>query len=215
MLAPIVYCDLVDLGIDEARDRLLAALLPSGKPTAPPPFPGGAATVATFPGPIASVQPPADVVRAAGENLKSLFATSRTTFRAQARLRDDLAGRIIARLGVTEHLQYEELFDSYFDRLQADELRLHRTIRVYTESILHEYNARTLAAVDAEPRLAGFLPSLEALRQHLILWLTKFEHVFRRTPSMCLLYVGVEEGVGFPRQIETELDEYLSTAKPA
>jgi hypothetical protein len=89
-------------------------------------------------------------------------------------------------------------------------LRLHRTIRAYTESILHEYNTRTLQVFEREPRLADVLPSTPALKQHLIIWLNKFDSVFLKTPSMCLLYVGVEEGVPFPSQIEHELNDYLA-----
>jgi hypothetical protein len=220
ILRPIVYCDIVDLGIEAARERLLAALQPSGKPETAPPFPGapflGApSTVAAFPGPAASTPPTLDPARAAAEELRSLFATSGTTFMAQARLRDDLSARIHTRLHVQEHHEYEELFDHYFTQLQPDELRLHRTIRGYTTSILHEYNTRALELVERQPCLADFLPSIPELKQHLILWLSKFDQVFARTPSMCLLYVGVEERVGFPRYIEDELDHYLSTGMPA
>jgi hypothetical protein len=215
MLTSIVYCDLVGLGVEDARARLLAALQPSGKPEAPPSFPGVPSTVAAFPGPAASAPPMVDPIRTAAEELSSIFATSGTTFKAQARLRDDLSGRIHTRLGVRTHHEYEELFDIYFHELQPDELRLHRTIRAYTESILHEYNTRALQLIERQPRLANFLPSLSELKQHLILWLNKFDQVFVRTPSMCLLYVGVEERVGFPRQIEDELECYLSTGAPA
>jgi len=122
-----------------------------------------------------------------------------------------LRERIRTRLRVQKHHEFEELFDLYFEQLQPEELRLHRIIRAYTESILHEYNTRTLQVIEREPSLAAVLPSLPKLQQHLIIWLHKFDHVFMRTPSMCLLYVGVEEGVGFPRQIEDELRHYLST----
>lgn len=215
LLGTIVYCDLVDLGVDEARKRLLSALLPSGRPDAPPAFPGGPAAVTVFPGPSVSAPPTVDPVRVAADELQSIFETSRTTFQAQARLRDDLAARIHTRLGVQENYEYEELFDRYFSQLEPDELRLHRTIRGFTASILHEYNTRTLALMRAERRLASLLPSSSELEQHLIIWLSKFEQVFLNTPSMCLLYVGVEEGVGFPRKIEQELTHYLRTGTRA
>lgn len=157
----------------------------------------------------------ADPVRRGAVELRSILVTSGATFEAQARLRDELSDRIHARLRVGEHHEYEELFDLYFNQLQPDELRLHRTIRAYTESILHEYNTRALHLIDREQRLADLLPSILALQQHLIIWLNKFDHVFLKTPSMCLLYVGVEERVGFPRQIEDELDHYLHTGTPA
>lgn len=215
MLKAIAYCDLVGLAVADARNRLLDAIKPSGKPETAVAFPGAESTVAAFPGPKASTPSPVDSVRSAAEELRSIFATTRTTFKAQARLRDDLSDRIHNRLQVQKHHQYEELFDLYFDRLQPDELRLHGTIRAYTESILHEYNERTLQIIEHEPALENFLPSFPALKQHLIIWLNKFDRVFLRRPSMCLLYVGVEEGVGFPGQIEHELRHYLDTGTAA
>jgi hypothetical protein len=210
MLGAIVYCDLVDLGVEDARTKLLAALQPSGKPASPPDFPGASSAAAVFPGPAASVPPVADPVRLAAQELQSIRDTSYTTFVAQARLRDELAERIYERLNVQEHHEYEELFDLYFQQLQPDELRLHRTIRAYTESILHEYNTRTLQILEREPRLAQAIQSVRALKQHLIIWLKKFDSLFVKTPSMCLLYVGVEEGVPFPPQFDDELDSYLA-----
>ena len=215
MLKALTYCDLVDLGTDDARTRLLAALRPNGPPASPPPFPGASSTEAAFPGPASSATEFADPVRLAAQELQSIFATSGTTFAAQARLRDELGARIDRRLGVNEHHEYEELFDLYFQQLKPDELRLHRTIRAYTEGILHEYNTRTLQVIEREPHLAEFLPSIPVLKQHLLLWLNKFDHLFVQTPSMCLLYVGVEEGVGFPSQIENEVEHYLATGMPA
>lgn len=215
MLRSIVYCDLVGLGVEDAKTRLLAALPPSGKPESPPPFPAAPSNLAPFPGPPTTSTEPVDPVRRAAQELRSIFATSGTTFEAQARLRDDLSARIHSRLAISEHHEYEELFDLYFQKLQPDELRLHRMIRAYTESILHEYNTRALQLLEGEPRLADFLPSVPPLKQHLIIWLNKFDHVFLRTPSMCLLYVGVEERVGFPTEIEGELEHYLATGARA
>ena len=212
MLRSIVHVDLIGLSVEDARVRLLDALKPSGKPAVAPAFPGAAASdVAEFPGPAVSSPPRADPLGAAAEELRSIFATSRATFFAQANLRDDLSDRIHRRLGIRQHHEYEELFDLYYAQFQPDELRLHRTIRAYTEGILHEYNSRALEVLDHHRRLGDFLPSLPKLRQHLIIWLRKFDHVFTRTPSMSLLYVGVEEGLPFPSQIEAELERYLST----
>jgi hypothetical protein len=168
-------------------------------------LPAPASAAAAFPGQPAPSRPDngtaVDPVRAAALELRSVLDTSGTTFRAQARLRDELAGRVRARRGITEHAEYEELFDRVFDRLQPDELRLHRTMRSYTESVLNDYNRRTLELLDQTPALAHALPSAAALRLHLVLWLAKFKDVFLASRSMCLLYVGVEERVGFPQQI--------------
>jgi len=213
MLRTIVYCDLIGLSADQARTRLLDALRPTGKPDAAPAFPGQEAAQSPFPGPAAPAHPPSatasDALQAAARELRALLATPGTTFRAQARLRDELAQRTRRRLGITAHFEFEELFDRFFDQFEPDELRLHRTMRAYTESVLHDYNQRTLDLLERSPGLADELPSSGALRLHLVLWLAKFKDVFLPTRSMCLLYVGVEEGVRFPREIEVELDAFL------
>jgi hypothetical protein len=73
-----------------------------------------------------------------------------------------------------------------------------------------EYNRRALAVVEEHPELRDVLPSYSQLKQHLIIWLNKYERVFRNTPSMCLLYVGVEEKMPFPPHINEELRKYLA-----
>jgi hypothetical protein len=48
-----------------------------------------------------------------------------------------------------------------------------------------------------------------ALRDHLLLWLAKYEGTFVNRPEMCLLYTGVQEGVPFPHELEAQLWEFL------
>ena len=238
MLKSIVYCDLVGLDKKNARARLIAALPPSGKMgnrrvvvDLPPSGKIGnprivvERCISSWGGqPVKSLKGPNSLgnltwmgqalnsVRVAAKELQSIVVTSGITFQAQARLRDDLCARIETRLGVTKHHEYEELFDLYFPQLQPDELRLHRIVRAYTEAILHEYNTRAFQLLERAPDLGDVLPSVPALKQHLIIWLKKFDSVFLKTPSMCLLYVGVEEDMGFPSQINRELEAYLCTS---
>jgi len=56
---------------------------------------------------------------------------------------------------------------------------------------------------------------LDRLRTHLEVWLSKYEQVFVKTPEMCLCYVGVEEGVGFPRAVVREIAAWLERTAPA
>lgn len=98
---------------------------------------------------------PTDRLGSAARKLQAIFATTGATFIAQARLRDELAARIQKRLKIRKHHEYEELFDLYYGKLRPDELRLHRTIRAYTESILHDYNKRALGLLMRNSRLGG------------------------------------------------------------
>jgi hypothetical protein len=203
LLGPIIYCDLVGLGRAAAKARLLEAL-PSRTPHN---------KRSRFPGSVHSLRPTDDPIRSAAEQLQSVLETTRATFIVQVKIRNQLVKSMRTRLRITQHFQYEELFERYFTRLSPSERRLHRIIRTYTESVLYEYNRRALKILQREPRLADFLPSFEALRQHLIVWLQKFRMLFKDLPYMCLLYVGVEEQSGFPPTIEAELKHYLRTGK--
>lgn len=212
LLKAIVYCDLVGLKPDAARRRLLNGVKPHVVPSSVP-FPKSQSSTVTFPGRPAPPPQRTDSLARDAQKLQSILATTASTFVAQARLRDELAARICKRLRIRKHHAYEELFDLYFARLRPDELRLHRTIRAYTESILQDYNKRALRVLQRNPHLVEVISSFDELKQHLVIWLNKFDLVFRTTPSMCLVYVGVEEGVGFPQDVDDDLAEYLDTPR--
>ena len=204
LLKAIVYCDLVGLDQATAREKLLAAVKQSrALPDVEPSFPG---TVAPTPPPPVS-QGHADARRAASE-LLDLLETTRVTFNAQARLRNQLVAGMRQRLGITEHLEYEPFFLKYFSAMNAEEKRLHATMRAYTSDVLADYNRRVLQLVEQSPELRQAVPRLQELKQHLTIWLAKFQSLFAATPEMALVYVGVEEKAGFPTGIEAELRAY-------
>jgi TIR domain-containing protein len=222
LLKSRVYCDLVGLGDRQARKTLLGALRgkAAGKPKIAPVFPAAAVPVnaqtrnsydGIYPGPDRTRIAPKSRTRAAGLELKTIFDTTGTMFVAQIELRDLLVAHIERRLRTRRgKMPFEAFFNRHFSKYDAEELRLHRTIRAYTESTLAEYNARALELIERHPALAAELPSSFELRRHLQVWLSKFQNVFRVTPSMSLLYVGPEERVPFPEFIEDELARYLA-----
>jgi hypothetical protein len=224
LLKTRIYLDLVGLGPTEARNRLVAALRTGahGRPKIAPAFPIDAVPArartsntydGNFPGPSRSAAAPRNATRAAALELKSIFDTTRTAFEAQSRLRDLLVRHLETRLRIRQKEEYEPFFERHFARFDAEELRLHRTMRSYTEAGLAKYNARARELLSENPALSDALPSSFSLRQHLDIWLNKFSNVFLVTPSMCLVYVGVEERFPFPSRIEGELARFLSGRK--
>ena len=213
-LAPIVYCDLVELDEGSARTALLAAVRQGRvRPVGKRAFPAG-----KIAGTAAARSPTSDgALRDAARALIDVLDTTFRTFVVQNRLRNQLVARMRKRLGVTERLQYEAFFHKYFDSMDAEELRLHAIIRGYTVEALSKYNEHALRIVRDHPELGTHIPSLKKLREHLDIWLAKYRSVFRKTPSMCLVYVGVEEGVPFPSAIDRELSDYVAgtSATPA
>lgn len=210
LLRTIIYCDLVGLNPDDAKKTLLNAVqeIERTKPETQPAFPG---PKPTYPASVESARPSYenDELLAAGEIL-DLLTTTWTTFVAQARIRDDLFETMRTRLRITEHLEYERFFQRYYTEMNEEELHLHKTVRAYTSNVLSEYNRRTLHIMQKHPNLLENVKLLPELKQHLIVWLAKFNGVFASTPSMCLVYVGVEEGVAFPKGVENELQIYIA-----
>jgi hypothetical protein len=84
------------------------------------------------------------------------------------------------------------------------------TMRSFTGNVLREYNRRILKLIEDNPALEGHFRAVRPLRDHLLLWLAKYEGTFVNTPEMCLLYTGVEEGVPFPSELEPQLWRFLA-----
>jgi hypothetical protein len=209
LLRTIIYCDLVGLNQDDAKTTLITAVqeLERIKPQAQPAFPG---PIPAYPTSVETVRPSYENAEllAAGEIL-DLLTTTWTTFVAQARILNDLFETVRTRLRITEHLQYERFFQRFYSEMNAEELHLHKTVRAYTANVLSEYNRRVLDILQEHPVLPANVNRLPELKRHLIVWLAKFNGVFASTPSMCLVYVGVEEGVKFPEGVENELKKYI------
>lgn len=149
-------------------------------------------------------------IRNAMVAIRDQLETTRTAFVAQARLRDGLVLKMKARLQITERLEYELFFFRYYDAMNAEELFDFRRIRAYTLGALHDSNQAILEVIRKHPQVRQELPIVGALKTHLIVWLNKFENVFSNTKEMCLVYVGVEDGVPFPTGVDRAVKEWIA-----
>ena len=200
LLSTIVYIDLVGRDPDDARKALLHGVRRDrGKPISEPAFPGRSS----------DAEKRQDDSRAVARKLRDLLATTRTTFVAQARLRDELYRGLRQRLGVQDNLEYERFFAKYYPDMTPAEKQIHETIRSYTANILTDYNTQILGLLNEHGDLATNVAGIGKLKIHLNLWLAKIKGVFNTTPAMSLVYVGVEEGVPFPKEVEPSLAAYL------
>jgi hypothetical protein len=143
--------------------------------------------------------------------LLGLLRTTRTTFIAQAKLRDRLVWHVQDRLILNPYdgREYEEFISDHYTDLDSEERRMFSTMRSFTSNILREYNQRVLKLIDENPVLESTFPAVQALRDHLLVWLAKYDGTFVNTPDMCLLYTGVQEGVPFPSELEPQLWQFL------
>ncbi len=140
--------------------------------------------------------------------LKHLKSTD-VAFQAQKRRRNGLVQTMRKRLNVQEHLQYEKFFFRYYKDLNDEEKFEFEQIRAITEGPLHTGNQKILQIIESMPAALDEILALEALRQHLVFWLNKYDRVFTKREEMCLLYTGVEDGVPFPSGVENDIQEWL------
>ncbi len=219
LLRSIVYCDLVGRDEDGARKVLMDAIREApARPTSVP-FPGDATSTTegtpeqvSYPGavqaaPVAAMPSPLQ----AALTLLGLLRTTRTTFIAQANLRDRLVLHVQDRLVLNPYdgREYEEFISDHYRDLDSEEKRMFSTMRSFTADVLREYNRRVLELIDKTPLLQQHFPAVPALRDHLLVWLAKYDGTFVNTPEMCLLYTGVHEGVPFPSELEPQLWQFL------
>jgi hypothetical protein len=108
-------------------------------------------------------------------------------------------------------LEYETFFSEYASTLTSREARTFKIIRGFTESVLFEYNNKALRLLQDNPSLKGTIKGVAALRDHLTIWLAKYNAVFIQDPTMALLYVGVDEKVPYPRYVEQKIWNYLKS----
>ena len=134
---------------------------------------------------------------------------TQTTFRAQARRRNQLVQDLIKRLNITQMLQYEKFFFRYYDDMNSQEKFEFDMIRASTDG-LYDANKEIVRILHDSPQLFEVIDGLEALQQHLVFWLNKYERVFINQPKMCLLYTGVEDGVPFPKHIEQRVTNWIA-----
>lgn len=160
-------------------------------------------------GPAASAEPSRDALMSAMIRIQRCHSDTHAAFEAQCERRDHLVDAINTRLGIHDESQYERFFIRYYDKLNTEERFEFDQIRALTEGPMLEGNKTILETLDNYPRLLDEVTEFVDLRQHLVFWLNKYERVFVKTPGMCLLYTGVEDGVPFPAGLDEAVTEWI------
>ena len=152
-----------------------------------------------------------NTLRAAIVAMKDHLETTFLAFMSQASRRDNLMKAMQKRLHLTEQIEYEQFFFQHYEDMDKTECFEFKQIRAVTEGLLHDSNRAMLEIIEATPGIRDELPILSALRLHLALWLNKYDKVFAQSAKMCVLYVGVEDGVPFPIGVDPVVAEWLQT----
>lgn len=133
-----------------------------------------------------------------------------TAFIAQAKRRNELVKMIEARLNIKKSDQYEKFFAKYFPQLNQQERFVCEQMRGITDVGLMENNQAIVDELTNFPVIFEEISQAKALQQHLTFWLNKYHSVFKKREDMCLLYVGVEDGVPYPSGVDQKVKDWLA-----
>jgi hypothetical protein len=141
--------------------------------------------------------------------LKRFLESTRHLFDIQMALARDLKRGIEStRRGLDDAIR------EVADKIPVERYWLRRRLRNETDNMREVHGA--LLGLLSRNRDAYFLvPGLHELYEHLSLWVAKYER-FRDDEGMCLIFVGVEQNLRFPKDVEAyicnavdELDQRL------
>jgi len=135
------------------------------------------------------------------------------TFVAQAKRRNELVDMIQYRTGENRDMQFEKYFSYYFEQLSDEEKFVFDQIRSMTEVGLYENNQKTVEILKNNPEIITLIQGTKELREHLEFWLNKYNGIFQQRQDMCILYVGVEDGVPYPIEVNKNLKAWLEKNK--
>jgi len=135
---------------------------------------------------------------------------SHDAYIAQTKLRNILMRELRKRHRIVSVENYYQVFANYYEQMTDLERNYHKTIRGFTENIIKVQNFAVLDILQKNPQLKKLVPELKDLELHLHFWKSKYHSIFEGNPSICLVYVGVEEEVRFPNGIDHVLRKYLA-----
>ncbi|MCW8879620.1 MAG: winged helix-turn-helix domain-containing protein [Kangiellaceae bacterium] len=145
------------------------------------------------------------VMKAIQRNLK----LTKTAFIAQARRRNELGALLMAKQPEAERLSWEARFRKHYPTLTEEEKFIFEHIRAMTEGPLNQGNSEILSLLNQHPEVFEEIDVFFDLNNHLQIWKSKYDKVFLKRKDMCLVYVGVEEGVPFPSEVDALVDSWI------
>jgi hypothetical protein len=93
--------------------------------------------------------------------------------------------------------------------MNEEEKFICQQMRTYSDAGLYKNNSAVLAILSAQPSIYNEVESAQKLAQHLRVWMDKYENLFTARKDMCLVYVGVEDGVPYPSEVDEQINQWL------
>ena len=135
---------------------------------------------------------------------------TKTAFLSQLRRRNAFSEKMLSQKPELEQLTWEQRFRAYYLVMDKDERFVFDQIKAVTDGPLLQGNSAILDLLEAHPEMYIELPLFQALNSHLAIWKSKYEKVYQNREDLPIVYVGVEDGVPFPSEIDAQVDEWLT-----
>ncbi|WP_235938939.1 winged helix-turn-helix domain-containing protein [Thalassotalea algicola] len=132
-----------------------------------------------------------------------------SAFVAQAKRRNQLVDMLEQRLSFKRTRQYEMFFQHYYPNMTSDEKFVCQQIRAFSSSGLLKNNQAILDELESNHHIYDEIPLAKNLAQHLRIWIDKHNNVFSTREDMCLIYVGVEDGMPYPSGVDQQVKAWL------
>ncbi len=142
-------------------------------------------------------------------NMKNAMSINKKAFISQINIRNELGKLLDKRFDSKEKLSWERKFFKYYDKMNAEEHFLFEQIRAYAEGPMFENNQLILDLINHNPKIMSEITLADELRNHLTIWLNKYNKIFAKNKKMALLYVGVEDGAPYPSKVDEQVIQWL------
>lgn len=146
-----------------------------------------------------------EVMRQIQKNLR----LTKTTFQAQVRRRNELGDLLLTKSPEEKPITWEQRFRIHYPNLSEREKFIFEQIKAMTAGPLNKGNSDILFLLDEHPEMYREIDTFTPLHSHLQIWKSKFDNVFKQREDMGLVYVGVEDGVPFPSEIDELVDSWI------
>jgi len=141
--------------------------------------------------------------------IQTSMSINKKAFLSQINQRNELGQLLASRFELDENLSWERRFFKYHSIMNAEERFIFAQIRAYTDGPMIENNQNILNLINNNKEILKIIPKANDLRNHLIIWVNKYNKIFMFSEKMCLLYVGVEDGAPYPSAVDNQVINWI------
>ncbi len=142
------------------------------------------------------------------EELLEVLEVGKIAFQAQNNNARKLLHSLKNRLDLPAYNHIAHLFAQCHNLMTTEEKRHHSAIRGYTINLIKYQNDRTLELLEGHPEYIDRIDRLKYLKNHITIWKSKYQSLID-DPTTCLIYIGVDEKIGFPKKIEDDIRAHI------